>query len=109
MPVPSSSSPFDFTSIDTTAGITLLTSCGMVTLPLRTAAPGAALLSWMVTFEPPLLLSWSAMAVTPAPIAPPTRAATSTIGNQVRNLPGPRPPDEESGLHRGRSGRPGGG
>ena len=51
MPVPSSSLPFDLTSMETTEGITLLTSCGMVTLPLRTAAPGAALLSWMVTLE----------------------------------------------------------
>ena len=45
MPVPSSSLPCDLTSMETTAGITLLTSCGMVTLPLSTAAPGVAPLS----------------------------------------------------------------
>ncbi len=93
MPVPSSSFPFDFTSMETTAGMTLLTSSGMVTLPLRTAAPGAALLSWMVTLEPlpPLLLF--ARAVTPAPMPPPTRAATITTGSQARTLPGVRRPE----------------
>src|SRR6202050_528395 len=85
--VPSSSFPFDFTSMDTTAGMTLLTSSGMVTLPLRTAAPGAVLLSWMVTLDPLLSLLLSDRAVTPAPMPPPTRAATITTGSQVRILP----------------------
>ena len=93
MPVPSSSSPFDLTSMETTEWITLFTSCGMVTLPLSTAAPGAALLSWMVTLGLPLPLPLlSASAVTPAPMAPPTSAATIATGSQARNLPGvPRP------------------
>ena len=56
IPVPWSSLEPDFTSIETTAGITLSTSCGMVTLPLSTAAPGAAALSWMVT--PDVLSLW---------------------------------------------------
>src|SRR5271157_1801665 len=89
MPVPSSSLPPDLTSIDTTAGMTLSTSWGMVTLPLSTAAPGDALLSWIVTpGELPLPL-WSAMAVTAAPTAPPMSAATRATGSQVRNRPDP--------------------
>ena len=92
MPVPWSSLPFDLTSMETTAGITLLTSCGMVTFPLRTAAPGAALDSWMVTLEPLSLLLF-ARAVTPAPMAPPTRAATRATGSQERSLPGDRRPE----------------
>ena len=87
MPVPSSSLPPDFTSIDTTAGMTLSTSWGMVTFPLSTAAPGDALLSWIVTPVPPLLPLWSAMAVTAAPTTPPMSAATRAIGSQVRNRP----------------------
>ncbi len=90
MPVPSSSAPFDLTSIDTTAGITFCTSCGMVTLPLNTAAPGVALLSWMVTAEPPLPLLFPASAVTPAPTPPPMTAATTATGSQVRTRPGVR-------------------
>ncbi len=92
MPVPWSSFPLDLTSIDTTAGITLSTSCGMVTLPLSTAAPGAAVLSWMMVLPLPLPLLSSARAVTPAPMAPPTRAATSATGSQVRIFPGVRGP-----------------
>ncbi len=88
IPVPWSSLPPDFTSIDTTAGMTLSTSCGMVTLPLRTAAPGVALPSWMTDVELLPLPFWSAIAVTPAPIAPPIRAATRATGSQARSLPG---------------------
>src|ERR1700732_3409621 len=87
MPVPWSSVPFDFTSMETTDEITRLTSCGMVTLPLSTAAPGAALLSWMMDFEFPLPLL-SASAVTTAPMAPPASAATIATGNQDLNRPG---------------------
>ena len=57
IPVPSSSLPCDLTSIETTAGITLLTSSGMVTLPLSTAAPGVAPLSLTVRPVFELLLS----------------------------------------------------
>ena len=89
MPVPSSSLPFDFTSMETTEWMTLLTSSGMVTLPLRTAAPGAASLSWMVTLEPLPLSLLSARAVTPAPMPPPMRAATMTTGSHARTRPGP--------------------
>ena len=85
MPVPSSSLPWDFTSMETTAGITLFTSCGMVTLPLSTAAPGVAPLSWMVTPSLLPLLLLSARAVTPAPTAPPMRAATRATGSQTRD------------------------
>ena len=49
MPVPSSSLWLAFTSMETTAGMTLFTSSGMVTFPLSTAAPGEAVLSWIVT------------------------------------------------------------
>src|ERR1700679_3869840 len=84
MPVPSSSSPPALTSMDTTAGVTSLTSWGMVTLPLRTAAPGAELLSWMVTLSPPLLLFRSAKAVTPAPTSAPMTAATTATATQRR-------------------------
>ena len=88
MPVPSSSLWLAFTSMETTAWITLFTSSGMVTLPLSTAAPGEAVLSWIVTpFALPLELS-SAMAVTPAPTPAPIRAATSATGSQPRH---PRP------------------
>ena len=94
IPVPSSSLPLDFTSMETTEWITLSTSCGIVTLPLSTAAPGAALLSWMVTLPPlPSLLLLSARAVTPAPMAPPIRAATIATGSQARILPGVRRPE----------------
>ena len=88
MPVPWSSFPLDFTSIDTTAEMTLFTSSGMVTFPLSTAAPGVALLSWIVT-PPESLLLLSASAVTPAPTRPPMRAATSATGTQ-RRAPPPR-------------------
>src|SRR5215469_12097719 len=91
MPVPSSSLLFDLTSIETTAWMTLSTSCGMVTLPLSTAAPGAALLSW-ITALPALslllLLLLSASATTPAPTPPPMSAATSATGSQERKRPG---------------------
>src|SRR5579863_4749506 len=87
IPVPSSSLPFDFTSIETTAWMTLSTSCGMVTLPLSTAAPGAAPLSRM-TGLPALFVLLSARAVTPAPTPPPMTAATSATGNQERKRPG---------------------
>jgi hypothetical protein len=86
MPVPSSSSPCDLTSMETTAGMTLLTSCGMVTLPLSTAAPGVAPLSWTVRPAFELLLLWSARAVTPAPTRAPTTAATSATGSQIRDF-----------------------
>src|ERR1017187_4193416 len=83
IPVPSSSLPPALTSMETTAGITSLTSWGMVTLPLRTAAPGAVLLSWMVTLSP-LLLLWSTNAVTPAPTKAPTTAAMTATATQRR-------------------------
>src|SRR5580704_14338186 len=93
IPVPSSSAPLDFTSMDTTAGMTLSTSCGIVTLPLRTAAPGEALLSWMTAFPALLLPLLSAIAVTPAPMAPPISAATTATGSQARKRPGVRVSD----------------
>ena len=66
----------------------------MVTFPLSTAAPGAASLSWIVTLSPvPLLLS--ARAVTPAPMAPPMRAATIATGNHARSRPGVLRPELE--------------
>ena len=81
MPVPWSSEPWDFTSIETTAGRTFCTRDGMVTLPLKVAAPGEALLSWItVEVGDPLLNR----AVTPAPTAPPMRAATAAIASQPR-------------------------
>ena len=83
IPVPSSSLPPALTSMETTAGITSLTSWGMVTLPLRTAAPGAELLSWMVTLSPPLLL-WSTKAVTPEPTSAPMTAAMTATATQRR-------------------------
>ena len=111
MPVPSSSLPFDLTSMETTEWITLSTSCGMVTLPLSTAAPGAALLSWMVTLAPPLpLLLLSARAVTPAPMAPPMRAATMRHGEPGPQLARRAAPPAPGGVEaRGRSASPEGG
>src|SRR5580692_12208591 len=57
----------------------------MVTLPLRTAAPGAELLSWMVTLSP-LLVLWSTKAVTPEPTKAPMTAATTATATQRRPL-----------------------
>src|SRR3974390_1799723 len=94
MPVPWSSLDPDLTSMETTAWMTLSTSCGMVTLPLSTAAPGAALLSWMVT--PPELVAPvpDTATPTPAPMPAPITAATMATGNQIR-MPPPRVPPAE--------------
>src|SRR5581483_9864899 len=83
MPVPWSSLPWDLTSMETTEGSSFLASWTTLTLPLRTAAPGAALLSWMVTPELSELLL-SARAVTPAPTRAPMRAAMMATGTRGR-------------------------
>ena len=86
IPVPSSSSVEDFTSIDTTAGRTFFTSCGIDTLPLSVAAPGVAVPSSTVT---PELLPLSVAAVTPAPTPAPMSAATTATRIQPRARRGP--------------------
>ena len=84
IPVPWSSSPSFFTSIETTAGRTSSTSLGIDTFPLIVAAPGVAFPSRMVNVEvvpEPLV---PAAQVTMAPTAPPINAATTATASQVQ-------------------------